>query len=424
MDVLVGGLGNDMLIGGADDDTLIGDIQSGAGNDVLYGGDGTDWLSGNAGNDYLDGGKGTDKLSGGDGDDYLYGGDDTERDELNGGNNNDTMVMGINDIAGGGSGNDIYIWDTHQVTTTPTHPAANTANSNTSSNSFADIAVPAQNAQQFQGGLIIDSEGNDTLALVGISNLDALDFNVRADNLYLNTGSLQMIIQGGASNAAMQIVTGTSVEQIASSTISFKALTDDTFLNGSDLLAQPQVNTAGLLLGRAQNTLATIATTANTYLAGGLVNDRLTANIGGTKFIGGRGDDTFKGDIGNDTYLIRAGDGNDIITEKGGSNTIKLDKNISEQLMTTPLSARHVGADLLIKISDEQSITVKNMFDATTGALIDANSIQQIKFYDNTTWDIAKIKQQALISTNGDDVYQYALRNPHIAENIDFSNRA
>jgi Ca2+-binding RTX toxin-like protein len=411
IDTMKGGTGNDTLIGGDGNDILDGNgfallasQRTLPDNDILYGGDGGDTLSGEAGDDYLDGGTGTDTLFGDEGKDYLYGGDDDVKDKLNGGKENDILIMGKSDVAGGSAGDDTYIWDTHQITKKPVRPAAALANANTASETFANNVQLNNAAPQADAAFIIDNEGNNTLALIGGQDLSTLAFSIAGDNMLINADvDQQIIIQGGVNSAPVQIITGVSVEQIASSTIQFSPITDDTFLNGSDLLAQPQINTAGLMLSNLHQVVTATAATANNYLAGGLVNDTLTANSSGTTFIGGRGDDTLTGEVGNDTYLIRAGDGNDTITEKGGINSIKLDAAITASQATTPLSVRHVGADLLISISDEQTITVKNMFDATTGALVDASSVQNILFYDNTSWDITKIKQQTLISTASDD---------------------
>ncbi|MES2675673.1 MAG: hypothetical protein V4660_15640 [Pseudomonadota bacterium] len=411
IDHLRGGTGNDTLIGGDNNDVLQGNgvtlhaaQKNLPDNDTLYGGDGNDELYGGEGKDYLDGGIGSDSLLGEEGNDYLYGGDDEVRDELIGGGNDDIMVMGTSDVAGGGSGNDIYIWNTHQVTKTPKAPASlATTNQSTSNASLADVFIDPTPA--VSSIYIIDNEGSDTLALVGVQNLSDIGFDVSDNNILINTGTDQkLMIQGGASSAPMHLVTGSSVEQIVATPVTFATITDDTFLNGSDLLAQPQINTASLMLGKLQRSINVTATTAGSYLTGGLANDTLTAHIGGTRFIGGKSNDVLNGDIGNDNYLIRSGDGNDIIIEKGGINTIKLDAAITANQLTTPLVAHRNGADLLIIISSEQSITVKDMFDMNTGALVAANSIQTISFYDNTSWDITKIKQQSLISTTGDDV--------------------
>jgi len=95
MDRIFGDLGDDYLAGFDGDDELIG----GQGDDTV--------LSG-AGNDTLLGGIGQDSLFGGAGDDIVYGDDDTETDYLNGGQGNDQLQMGENDIASGGSGSDVF----------------------------------------------------------------------------------------------------------------------------------------------------------------------------------------------------------------------------------------------------------------------------------------------------------------------------
>ncbi|MES2823504.1 MAG: flagellinolysin [Pseudomonadota bacterium] len=408
-DLLGGGLGNDLLIGGGDDDILIGDELGMSGNDQLYGGDGKDTLSGNGGSDYLDGGIGADKLYGGQDSDYLYGGNDNEKDDLFGDEGNDILVAGATlDYLDGGADDDIYILNTHQVINVDS-PIIVPAASATSGSGSAFI-TPGGNRQNASTVYINDTEGNNTLALTGITSFtDFATDNIGNNLLLFFSNGQQVSLLGGATNSINIISAGAvtdadSIAKIAAAAIVAAPITDNTFLNGSNLLAQPQVSTASVMLSTAQRVAITTASTANTILAGGLINDNLTANIGGTRLIGGRGDDTLNGDIGNDTYLIRAGDGNDIITEKGGINTLKLDAAITASQVTTPLSVRHLGADLLITISDEQTITVKNMFDATTGALINASSVQNILFYNNTSWDIAKIKQQALITTAGNDV--------------------
>lgn len=96
-DTILGGDGDDMAHGGQDDDTLLG----GEGNDALHG---------NYGNDTLLGGAGLDSLFGGVGDDLVSGADDAgERDYLNGGDGDDTLVAGANDVLTLGDGADQII---------------------------------------------------------------------------------------------------------------------------------------------------------------------------------------------------------------------------------------------------------------------------------------------------------------------------
>ncbi len=110
-DVLEGGAGIDFLDGGEGHDTLDG----GADRDLLFGGDGDDVLLGGAAADFLSGGMGSDTLNGGSGDDVLNGtftggsSDQDDGDVLWGGDGNDTLIIGRDDVAHGGAGSDTFV---------------------------------------------------------------------------------------------------------------------------------------------------------------------------------------------------------------------------------------------------------------------------------------------------------------------------
>ena len=152
MPTFTGTTGIDDLIGGAGDDIIDGleggdSIRGGAGNDIIRGGDetgalenagdgidggdGDDQISGGAGRDLIVGGRGRDTINGDDGTDFIVGGlatlsfsdsnlsgtpvrvanfsdfaDDNEIDTLNGGAGDDSIFVGLRDIADGGAGND------------------------------------------------------------------------------------------------------------------------------------------------------------------------------------------------------------------------------------------------------------------------------------------------------------------------------
>lgn len=101
IDFLDGGEGNDMLDGGADRDLLFG----GDGDDVLYGGAAADFLQGGMGADMMNGGSGDDVLNG----TFTHGAMDQDAgDTLWGGDGDDTLIMGQNDLAHGGDGADTF----------------------------------------------------------------------------------------------------------------------------------------------------------------------------------------------------------------------------------------------------------------------------------------------------------------------------
>lgn len=111
-DDLYGGEGADTLSGGTGHDTMNG----GAGDDLLRGGTGDDALHGRSGDDTLLGDRGQDTMFGGDGNDLISGvrlnGDGVDidqRDYLNGGDGDDTIVAGDDDIVSLGAGADVLV---------------------------------------------------------------------------------------------------------------------------------------------------------------------------------------------------------------------------------------------------------------------------------------------------------------------------
>ena len=104
-DDLWGGNGQDLLRGGEDDDQLSGGI----GDDTLIGGQGEDVLFGDLGNDRIDGTEqpATDTTGPQQTDNKLL----DERDYLNGGDGDDTLIAGASDVVTPGLGQDTIILD-------------------------------------------------------------------------------------------------------------------------------------------------------------------------------------------------------------------------------------------------------------------------------------------------------------------------
>lgn len=111
-DDLYGGLGNDSLSGGTGNDTMNGGegtdmMRGGTGDDAMHGRDGADTLIGDRGQDTLLGADGKDLISGvrldGDGEDI------DQRDYLNGGNGDDTIIAGEDDVVMLGNGADVLV---------------------------------------------------------------------------------------------------------------------------------------------------------------------------------------------------------------------------------------------------------------------------------------------------------------------------
>ena len=125
----------------------------------------------------------------------------------------------------------------------------------------------------------------------------------------------------------------------------------------------------------------------NDQLFGGDGNDTLYGENGNDALIGGAGNDTLNGGYGDDTYLYSKGDGNDIIEDYYGKNTIEF-KDINKDGVEFSVK----GNDLLITIKDTQEyITIKNIFWR--------NSNLRLKFADGTILEDKDIS----LTISGDD---------------------
>ena len=154
----------------------------------------------------------------------------------------------------------------------------------------------------------------------------------------------------------------------------------------------------------------------NDSLSGGMANDSLYGGDGNDELNGDEGDDSLFGKAGDDTFVFNRGGGRDIVYSEdaiydadlfdyvygAGVDVIQLGANI----MPDDVILRRLGDDLHIyldEVSDTaDSIKVNQHFstDSTAGYY----QIDEIRFADNTVWNVSEIEVRALLATEGDDV--------------------
>ncbi|MHB9119164.1 MAG: putative Ig domain-containing protein [Burkholderiales bacterium] len=322
-DALNGGQGGDLILGGAGDDNINGDLEAdqvgldwsvqrsvtttgnttmhdityrnmittfsvAGGSDVIYGGGGADWVYGGGGNDWLDGGtgddvlfgqNGSDDLFGGDGNDYFLGG--TDDDYLDGEAGDDALMGDAgNDTLFGGDGADKLQGDSGT--------GIGDGDDYLDGEAGNDILFGEGGNDELHGG-----DGDDNLrggggryALYGEAGNDRLfgdssDTSGEADTLDGGDGDDLISGQGG----------------------------DDTLSggNGNDLI----------LGGLGNDTLQGGA--GIDQLQGGAGDDTLDGGSGNDALFGEAGNDTLNGGDGDDIYFYTLGDGNDRISDSGGT---------------------------------------------------------------------------------------------------------
>ncbi|MBQ9246456.1 hypothetical protein IJ182_09340 [bacterium] len=122
----------------------------------------------------------------------------------------------------------------------------------------------------------------------------------------------------------------------------------------------------------------TITGTGNAYVLGNEDDNIIVGNSGNNTYAGGGGDDIITDTLGgNDTYLYNYNNGNDVITDSNGIDTVKFGRDIH----TYDLRFEQIEKNLVISFRDEGregSLTINNYF------LNDTSKIENFVFDDGT----------------------------------------
>ncbi|WP_199611736.1 putative Ig domain-containing protein [Flocculibacter collagenilyticus] len=114
---------------------------------------------------------------------------------------------------------------------------------------------------------------------------------------------------------------------------------------------------------------------------------------------GGKGDDVITGGMFDDRYYYELGDGNDIINDTNGYDTIHFGKGITPDSLRVYAKSGMAG-DMYVELPNGHVITIQDWF-------VDGNSeirIENFAFADGTTWSRHDIGQHFVIEgTDGDD---------------------
>ena len=407
--VTEGTSGDDTIEGTRTAETIYGysgndTIESGYGDDIVYGGDGNDTIDANNGNDIIYGEAGDDTIESGEGDDIVYGGD---------GNDTITNTNG-NDIIYGGAGD-----DTIKLSSSSVNGESETLIGGTGNDYFED-KVDGDEIFIFNKGdgndVIYNYKGNDTIKFGEGIIPENMKFSGIKNDLYITFTD---------SEDSIQIKSFFSSDSYRIEKLEF---TDGTFITSTDILSM--VVTEGTSEGDtiiATNVGETIyghegddtidADEGNDIVYGGAGNDTIESGYGDDTVYGGDGNDTITNsrgndiiyggagddsiestssnsnptnetliggtgndifqdmDTGNETYIFNKGDGNDVITNYNGNDTIKFGEGITLE----NIKFHGEGSDLYITFSDsEDSIQIENFISS------DYYKIENFEFSDST----------------------------------------
>jgi Ca2+-binding RTX toxin-like protein len=390
--VLEGSDGNDSLQGA---DGVNDWLRGGKGNDSLYGKTGDDLLEGNAGNDNLYGGNGADTLQGGSGDDRLSG--DNDNDILDGNDGNDTLSGGAgddqltggsgNDAMDGGAGNDRYMIN-----------AGDGADSISDYDSVAGNAdtvvfganIHAENITLFKTGSDLVLRLNDADSLTLKNWFSSTNYRIEsfqfADGTILDARQLETLgairLDGSENNDSLS---GSAISE-TNDILSGQGGNDNLSGYGGDDLLDGGAGNDNLYGGNGADTLL-----------GGAGDDRLSGENGNDIIDGGAGNDTMDGGQGNDRYMINGGDGADSISDydsvAGNADTVVFGANIHAENLTL----FKTGSDLVLRLNDADSLTLKNWFSSTNYC------IESFQFADGTILDARQLETLGAIRLDGSE---------------------
>ncbi|MFT3818087.1 MAG: calcium-binding protein [Rubrivivax sp.] len=310
-----------------------------AGADSIYGTKDADVILGNAGNDLLVGGAGDDRLDGG-----------TGNDELQGGAGNNTYLFGL------GDGQDIIVGAT-------------------------DSSVGKLNTLEFKAGV---GPADVVVRRISDQGYPSLQFSI--------AGSSDSIIARYALNGDDLNNPDSPVQQVK--------FADGTTWDLAAIKARMLTGTAGAdSIYGTKDADVILGNAGNDLLVGGEGDDRLE---------GGTGNDELQGGVGNNTYVFGLGDGQDVIVgatdgSAGKLNTLEFKAGIDPDDVIVRAASDQGYPSLRFSIVGASDSVIARY--ALNGADLNNpdNPVQQVKFADGTTWDLAAIKARMLTGTAGAD---------------------
>ena len=133
-------------------------------------------------------------------------------------------------------------------------------------------------------------------------------------------------------------------------------------------------------------------------------DDTLYGQAGNDTLDGGIGNDTLDGGAGNDTYQFGKGDGQDTIsydydTAAGKLNVLQFKAGV----LPAEVVVTRSGSDLVLSIAGTTDKVTASWFFYSDDPANAYNPLQQVKFSDGTSWDIATVKTKAI---TGNDTAQ------------------
>jgi Ca2+-binding RTX toxin-like protein len=396
--------GTRSVVGTGGADTLKGTvsvnyIQSLSGNDVLYGYDGDDILDGGAGNDVIYGGRGEDTyfFRVGDGQDMIHDSQGANVIAFESGiTASEVRVVVVSD--------DVQIFYEGGGDKITVNAVIDTGNHDNRGYIEKMVFVDGTEIDLSEGLPLTGTGSSDTLD--GTSGADTLQGGAGNDNLYGYAGNDSYVFQLGDGNDLINNdFAGTNAIQFASGIAAVdvrlmrgtSSAEDDLYVyygsGGDKVTVNGQFNTSTEANNGYMNKVVLFDTTEidlanNLWLKGTSSNEDVLGSSGADTLQGAAGNDTISGYGGNDGYYFQNGDGNDLITDTAGTNTLRFASGVTAGDVRLVRGTGGGEDDLFVFYNGgSDKVTVNGQFNTSTEA--NNGYMNKVVLFDTTEIDLA-----------------------------------
>jgi Ca2+-binding RTX toxin-like protein len=196
------------------------------------------------------------------------------------------------------------------------------------------------------------SSGPITLQLDASEDYTGFTFRLKSDGNGGTTVTLGVDRNGGSGNNSL---TGSAGDDRLFGGSGNDALNG---LAGDDVLDGGSGNDA-LNAGDGHDVLS--GGSGNDVMNGGAGNDSLSAGSGNDVIAGGTSNDVMNGGSGNDLFVFESDFGEDTITDFQTTDRIQLDSDLFSDFAAVIAASQQVGADTVITLDADNSITLQNV---------------------------------------------------------------
>ncbi|MGY4607006.1 Ca2+-binding RTX toxin-like protein [Bradyrhizobium sp. USDA 4474] len=298
---------------------------------------------------------------------------------INGTSGADILFGGTgNDLLTGGAGSDLFVISKGYGSDTISDFQGGTGGDvlRVQNYGFATFASFMSAAKQTGADVVVTLSSSETLTLqnVALSSLSAanvildspLPVSASPNTAWTTVGAGGMLT-GGATNDSLQAM-GDGVTLIGGAgddsyfmynhetkVVELAGQGTDTIydgmIDGYSLVNAPNVE--NLTLGASYNAPAT----------GNDLDNIIVGSAGNNMIDGGKGNDVLTGGAGSDTFVVRAGNGNDIITDfqtGAGGDILQINGTGFKAITDVTSAMQQVGTDVVLSLGNGEKITLEN----------------------------------------------------------------